>query len=374
MAIPAGVAIHTRGLEKRYGDAVAVRSLDLDVRHGEVFGLLGPNGAGKTTSILMLLGLTEPTGGLVEVLGLDPKRDPLPVKRHVGYLPDNVGFYGSMTGRQNLRYTARLNGLSNAEAEPRIKRLLDRVGLAADAADDRVDTYSRGMKQRLGLADCLVKDPSVVILDEPTTSIDPIGVVEMLDLVRELAHDNGCAVLLSSHLLYQVQQVCDRIAIFVSGEVVAMGTVAEVARKQASGAMITLEVGADGPGVAVGATLRAVPGVVEVTVDEHDPRLWLVTCPPATRMALVKALVDAGQTPWHLDDRGMQLSEIYQTYFSGTRVPPSHRSRSAIAPTPVAANVPARVDKAQMSAARRRAIHRSERRNSGRPDRGNKRG
>jgi ABC-2 type transport system ATP-binding protein len=309
------VAIRTEGLEKRYGDVVAVRSLDLEVHAGEVFGLLGPNGAGTTTTILMLLGLSEPTAGRAEVLGLDPARNPLKVKRHVGYLPDNVGFYGDMTGRQNLRYTARLNGLEPKATETLMTALLERVGLA-DAADSRVDTYSRGMKQRLGLADALVKDPMVVILDEPTTSIDPVGVAQTLELVRELADEHGVTVLLSSHLLHQVQQVCDRIAIFVSGSVVAQGTVRELAERQASGALAQIEIGADGEPAAVAATLRGVPGVTEVTADPRDSRLWVVTGEPGVRRKVAEALVAAGQIPWQMRSRGMELDEIYQRYFA----------------------------------------------------------
>ena len=153
--------IRTKGLTKRYGELTAVDRLDLDVRRGEVFGLLGPNGAGKTTTILMLLGLSEPTAGEARVDGLDPTRQPLEVKRRVGYLPDNVGFYGSMSGRQNLRYTCRLNGFDRAESEERIARLRDEVGLS-DAADRPVETYSRGMKQRLGIADALVGSGLIV--------------------------------------------------------------------------------------------------------------------------------------------------------------------------------------------------------------------
>ncbi len=314
------VVIRTRGLEKRYpqegaDDKIAVRSLDLDIRQGEVFGLLGPNGAGKTTTILMLLGLSEPTGGTAEVLGFDPLRDPLQVKRHVGYLPDNVGFYGAMTGRENLRYTARLNGIPDAESGPRIEQLLGRVGLP-DAGDRPVETYSRGMRQRLGLADVLVKDPAVVILDEPTTSIDPVGVVEVLDLVRELARDHGVSVLLSSHLLHQVQQVCDRIAIFVEGEVVAMGTVGEIAARQQHGVNVTVDIGADGDVAAVGALLRDVPGVVDIRQEATDHRLWSVTCSPEVRGRLLNALVGAGHVPWLVRDRGMELDEIYQRYFT----------------------------------------------------------
>ena len=168
--------IRTKALTKRYDTLVAVDKLDLEVRAGEIFGLLGQNGAGKTTTILMLLGLTEPTSGQARVAGLDPARHPREVKRRVGYLPDAVGFYGGLTGRQNLRYTARLNGLDGREAEAAMDEVLDQVGLT-DRANDRVETYSRGMKQRLGIADALVKSPDILILDEPTTSIDPSSTI-----------------------------------------------------------------------------------------------------------------------------------------------------------------------------------------------------
>ncbi|TMD32094.1 MAG: ABC transporter ATP-binding protein [Chloroflexi bacterium] len=208
--------IRLRGLTKRYGTLTAVDRLSLEIHRGEIFGLLGPNGAGKTTTILMMLGLSEPTDGEVHVLGLDPSRNPLDVKRRVGYLPDSAGFYGGLTGRENLRYTARLNRLGGSIGEERIALVLDQVGLTT-AADRRVETYSRGMQQRLGIADALVKDPEILILDEPTVAIDPIGVAEILDLMRALVRDRGLALLLASHLLDQVQSVCDRVGIFSSG-------------------------------------------------------------------------------------------------------------------------------------------------------------
>lgn len=314
------VVIRTVGLEKKYGERTAVRSLDLEVRQGEVFGLLGPNGAGKTTTILMLLGLTEPTGGTAQVLGLDPARNPLRVKRHVGYLPDNVGFYGGLTGRENLRYTAKLNGIDGKAANTRIDELLRIVGLP-EAGDRNVETYSRGMRQRLGLADALVKSPSVVILDEPTTSIDPVGVVEVLELVRSLAHEQGVAVLLSSHLLHQVQQVCDRISIFVSGDVVAVGTVAEIAAQQQRGLNVVLEIGADGDPAQTMSVLQAIDGVVAVDRDPQDHRLLVVTAAPDARPRVLTGLVGAGITPWLVRDRGMELDEIYQRYFAGAGTP-----------------------------------------------------
>ncbi|HET6380240.1 MAG TPA: ABC transporter ATP-binding protein [candidate division Zixibacteria bacterium] len=222
--------VAARDLTKRYGEVTAVDHLTFGVGAGEIYGLLGPNGAGKTTTILMLLGLSEPTDGEARVHGLDPARNPLEVKRHVGYLPDSVGFYGRLTGRENLEYTARLNGIEPDEAAARIDELLTRVGLA-DAADRMTDTYSRGMLQRLGIADALVKEPSVLILDEPTASIDPAGVDEMLELIRRLTAERGLAVLLSSHLLGQVERLCDRVGIFSRGRLIAEGSVRELSKR-----------------------------------------------------------------------------------------------------------------------------------------------
>jgi ABC-2 type transport system ATP-binding protein len=230
MSAPSTALIQASALTKRYNGFVAVDELTFQVRSGEIYGLLGPNGAGKTTTILMLLGLSEPTSGEARVLGMDPARRPLEVKRMVGYLPDSVGFYGRLTGRENLEYTARLNGVPDDEAKRRISDLLDQVHLT-DAADQPADTYSRGMLQRLGVADALVKEPSVLILDEPTASIDPAGVADLLDLIRSLVAERGLAVLLSSHLLAQVQRLCDRVGIFMRGHLIAEGSVSELAER-----------------------------------------------------------------------------------------------------------------------------------------------
>jgi ABC-2 type transport system ATP-binding protein len=305
-------AIRTRGLTKQYGDFTAVDKLDLAVSPGEVYGLLGPNGAGKTTTILMLLGLSEPTAGTARVLDFDPARNPIAVKRRVGYLPDNVGFYGGLTGRQNLRYTAQLNRLDKKTAKERIDSLLDRVGLA-DAGDAKVDTYSRGMRQRLGLADVLVKSPSIIILDEPTTAIDPAGVEEVLALVRQLA-DEGAAILLASHLLHQVQQVCDRVGIFVTGRLVASGTTDKLASEAGSGP-IEIEISAAPPMDEVQRAASAVSGVTGVRADQRDPHLLIVTATRDVRSDLSRALVEAGHPPLLVRRRGDELDEIYRRYF-----------------------------------------------------------
>lgn len=198
--------IRTKDLTKAYGSKVAVSHLNLNIRKGEIFGLLGPNGAGKTTTILMLLGLTEPTLGQASIDGHDCTRDSLHVKRITGYLPDNVGFYGDMTGRENLRFTARLNGVPEDVIDGRIDSLLARVGMAY-AADQKTSTYSKGMKQRLGIADVLMKDPEVIIMDEPTNGLDPEGMREFLELIKNLSAEDGRTILVSSHQLYQIQQI-----------------------------------------------------------------------------------------------------------------------------------------------------------------------
>ncbi|MBI2775751.1 MAG: ABC transporter ATP-binding protein [Chloroflexi bacterium] len=306
--------IRTRALTKRYGERIAVDALDLEVRAGEIFGLLGQNGAGKTTTILMLLGLTEPSGGGARVVGLDPSRHPLEVKRRVGYLPDAVGFYGNMTGRENLRYTARLNGLRGADAEVHIETVLEQVGLT-DRADGRTDTYSRGMLQRLGIADALIKEPDVLILDEPTASIDPIGVIEILDLLRRLARERGMTVLLSSHLLDQVQSICDRVGIFASGRLIGVGTVAELATKFGDGAAhldATFVDGAPDPSAA----LRAIPGVIDVARDPADGT-WRIAVRPATastrvREAIVEVAGRNGLRMTSLREREPSLEDIYR--------------------------------------------------------------
>ena len=287
------IRIRTRGLTKRYDDLVAVDHLDLDIHAGEIFGLLGQNGAGKTTTILMLLGLTEPSGGSARVVGLDPARGPLEVKRRVGYMPDQVGFYGDLTGRENLRYTARLNRIPGDLTETTIDEVLDQVGLS-ERADDKTDTYSRGMLQRLGIADALVKDPDVLILDEPTTAIDPLGVGEVLDLLRRLVRERGMAILLSSHLLNQVQSVCDRIGIFASGRLIGQGTMEELANRFGDGRR-EIEVGLDLPegadDSAAREALRAVPGVAAVDDGSRPGDPWVLTVAPGHDPSEVRSRV-----------------------------------------------------------------------------------
>ncbi len=250
------IVIEAKGLTKTYGPAVAVDHISFTVGRGEIFGLLGPNGAGKTTTILMLLGLTDISDGQVSVLGFNPARQPLSVKRRVGYLPDTVGFYDQLSAADNLRYTARLIGFRLAEREKRIAEALDRVGLF-DFADHRVGTFSRGMRQRLGLAEILMKGAQIAILDEPTSGLDPHATSELLGVIRRFKAE-GVSVLLSSHLLERVQSVCDRVALFSAGRIALMGSVSELGR-EVLGAGYVVDIEADGAGLAE--RLALIPGV-----------------------------------------------------------------------------------------------------------------
>ena len=252
----ADAVIEAKDLTKIYGSTPAVDHISFDVGRGEIFGLLGPNGAGKTTTILMMLGLTEISEGEVRLLGFNPMREPLSVKRRVGYLPDTVGFYDNLAAADNLRYTARLIGFRSLEREKRIAVALERVGLA-EFADKKVGTFSRGMRQRLGLAEILMKGAQIAILDEPTSGLDPHATSELLGIIRGFKTE-GVSVLLSSHLLERVQSVCDRVALFSSGRIALMGSVADLGRQVLGGGYV-VDIEADGAGLAE--RLALIPGV-----------------------------------------------------------------------------------------------------------------
>ena len=303
--------IRTEGLTKLYGEKKAVDNLNLEIRKGEIFGLLGPNGAGKTTTTLMLLGLTEPSEGQAWIDGKDCTRDPIAIKRMVGYLPDNVGFYADMTGRENLRFTGQLNGLPRDLAEARIDDLLQKVGMT-EAADQKTGTYSRGMRQRLGIADVLMKDPSVVIMDEPTLGIDPEGMRELMDLIRALAVEEGRTILISSHQLYQIQQICDRVGLFVNGRLIACGRIDELAAQTSQEGRYVLETSAIPNDAGYGELLKSLSNVERV---ERKGDYFMVESHWDIRRELSRRAVDAGYTIAHLRQRGDDLDEIYRRYF-----------------------------------------------------------
>ncbi len=303
--------IQAAGLTKQYGHFTAVDHIDLNVRKGEVYGMLGPNGSGKTTAILMLLGLTEPTAGSVSVLGYDPVRQPLSVKARVGYLPDSVGFYEGLTAWENLHYIARLNGLARPAAQERIDQSLDRVGLA-DAAHQQVGTFSRGMRQRLGLADLLLKQPELIIMDEPTLGLDPEAARRFLQFIKELK-DDGITVLLSSHLLHQVQVVCDRVGLFRNGRIVLEGPVDQLALLVLGGAFRIHVRAGNGEASSLYKILKSVSGIMNVhklTPDEFE-----LEAQTDLRAEVAEAVVHAGGRLTSLNIETPSLDEVYAQYF-----------------------------------------------------------
>jgi len=305
--------IEADGLTKRYRAATAVDGVTFTVGTGEIFGLLGPNGAGKTTTILMLLGLSDISAGRARVFGHDPMHEPLAIKRRVGYLPDSVGFYDNLTAADNLHYTARLMGLPAESRADKIAAALGRVGLT-EVANKKVATFSRGMRQRLGLAEIVMKDARVAILDEPTNGLDPQASVELLELIRSFkAH--GVTILLSSHLLDRVQSVCDRVALFNEGRIALIGSVPELGR-QVLGGGYTVEVEALG-GANVAQHLSSLPGVRNV--EQPAAGRWRLTCDRDLRAEAAAEVIAAGARLSRLSLDEPSLETIYTRYFQSVQ-------------------------------------------------------
>lgn len=308
-------------LTKKYDTLTAVDHLNLTIDKGEIFGLLGPNGAGKSTTILMMLGLTEPTSGIAKVCGINATRSPVEVKRRVGYLPDNVGFYDNMTGLENLIYIAQLNRLSQKAARESAMLLLKRVGLE-DVATKKTGKYSRGMIQRLGVADVLIKNPEIIILDEPTLGIDPSGIRDFLELIVQLSREEGLTVLLSSHHLQQVQQVCDRVGIFVSGKLIAEGDINSLSARLFSGEPYVIEARlksgiqpeADKPDNVnnLENELLQLDGIKSVI---YKGGLMKVSCASDLSATISKIIVDSGLGLSSLSKKEYGLDDIYRRYF-----------------------------------------------------------
>lgn len=309
----AGVVIELKGLTKRYGNFTAVDRLDLSIDRGEVFGLLGPNGAGKSTTILMILGLTEPDAGTVTVADIDPVSHPVEVKKKVGYLPEDVGFYEQYSGLENLIFTGRLNGMTEAQARTKAKQLFHRVGLS-DEVHKKAGLYSRGMRQRLGLADVLIKNPGVIILDEPILGIDPFGVRAFLEMIVKLSKEEGITILFSSHHLHQVQQVCDRVGLFVGGKLLAVGDISSLSKKLFGNSPYTVEAGITTPFNGLKEVLQNMAGVLAVKERGHK---MYIECSHDITTDISRAIVQSGHGLAYLNKKDYGLDDIYYRYFEG---------------------------------------------------------
>ena len=303
-------AIELRDVTKRFGTVTALDGLDLDVREGEIFGFLGPNGAGKSTTIDILLDYVRPTSGTARVFGHDAQSEPTAVRERVGILPDGYGALGRMTGREQLAFTIEARrGREDPQA------LLDRVGLAGDG-DRQVRTYSKGMAQRLMLGMALVGDPDLLVLDEPTTGLDPAGARTMRELVDDAVAD-GVTVFFSSHILGQVEAVADRVGILYGGELVAVDTID--ALRETAGATGGVTVTLDALPDALVNAVAAIDGVTDVTVDRDDQGRPTVdaACTPAAKGRVVKACYDDGADVRDVDTREASLEELFVSYTNG---------------------------------------------------------
>lgn len=302
--------IETKDLVKTYGKFTAVDKLSLCIDEGEAFGFLGPNGAGKTTTILMLLGLTEPTSGTAYICGFDPNREPLKVKRLTGYLPEKVGFYEDLTAVENLDYTAALNGLSREVASKRISELMDMVGLS-EVAEHKVGTFSHGMKQRLGIADVMIKEPKVAFFDEPTSGIDPEGIEQVLSLIKDMAKQK-VTIVLSSHQLHQVQKICTRVGILAKGQLVAEGTVDQLGREAIGGGKFRIEVQVLEPTSKLIRSIRKIKGVANV---DNAGDLLLISCDEDLRPQIARTIVDSDSLLIQMKIEEYGLDDVYMKYF-----------------------------------------------------------
>jgi ABC-2 type transport system ATP-binding protein len=300
-------AVEARGVEKRYGSLIAVADLSFEARAGEILGVLGPNGAGKTTAIRVLTTILEPTRGTFAVAG-EPHTRPAAIRRRIGVLPESAGYPERQTGEEYLRYHARLYGRSRSEARALSASLLEDVGLA-QRGRSLISTYSRGMRQRLGIARALVNEPGVVFLDEPTLGLDPAGQRQMLGTVRQLAGERGATVLLSTHLLAEVEETCSSVLILNRGRVAAQGTVSEVASRAAAPRSGRLRVAAEDADTAILA-LAAAEGV-EAAADGQSGVLRVRLAQADSMNAAVGAVVSAGIPLLSSELEGARLSDAF---------------------------------------------------------------
>jgi ABC-2 type transport system ATP-binding protein len=308
-------AVEAKGVMKRYGSLVAVDDLTFTAAAGEILGVLGPNGAGKTTALRVLTTILEPTHGTFTVAGV-PQAKPEEIRRRIGVLPESSGYPERQTGREFLRYHARLHGHSRTSARAVADGLLADVRLA-ERGGSLIKGYSRGMRQRLGIARALVNEPQVLFLDEPTLGLDPAGQRQILSTIRRIAEERGATVLLSTHLLAEVEEICSRVLILNRGRIVAQGTVSDVARQAGAPRSARLRVAADAVEHAL-ATLADAPaieraelasglhGSLTVTLAQTDGR-----APDELVHDALRALIDAGIPLFSFELEGARLSDAF---------------------------------------------------------------
>jgi ABC-2 type transport system ATP-binding protein len=304
--------VETSKLTKVYGKTTVVDNLTLNIEEGQIFGFLGPNGAGKTTTILMLLGLTTPTSGTAKIGGYDSTHDTLKVKRIAGYIPEKVGFYSDLSATYNLLYTANLNGIFDKKADAIVEKALSDVGLK-DKAHEQVSHFSKGMKQRLAIADILIKQPKVAFLDEPTTGIDPAGITQILDLIQQIAKDNNMTVIMSSHQLSQIQRICSHVGIMNKGKLISEGSIESLSKKAGEGKVV-IEIQLTEINKDLLDAIHNIPGVINIQRDENT---LSITCNEDLRKQISKVISDKNGLITQMKLQSMALEDIYMKIVKG---------------------------------------------------------
>lgn len=303
--------ISARNLAKKYNGHLAVDNLNLNIKKGEIFGLLGPNGAGKSTFILMTLGLTEPTSGTVSVAGFDSTRHPIKVKKITGYLPERIGFYEDMTARGNLAYTAELNSVPYREVDKKIDEVLEIVGLSKNKKSP-VKTFSKGMKQRLGIADVLIKDPQLVIFDEPTEGLDVKVANQLLTTIQDLNKKKKITFVLSSHQLNLMQKVCPRVGILSGGKLIGEGSVDRLGRNLFGGGKYRIEIELE---KITDSTVEKIEKLDKVVNVDRKGKNLQVVCDSDVRQDISRIIAAEGLLMTRMDMKQDALEEIYLKYF-----------------------------------------------------------
>jgi len=303
--------IVSKNLSKKYKDHLVVDNLNLTIKKGEIFGLLGPNGAGKSTIILMTLGLTEPTSGSISVAGFDSTREPLKVKRITGYLPEKVGFYDDMTAKGNLSYTAELNNIPFREIPKKIDEALEMVALSKNK-NQIVKTFSKGMKQRLGIADVLIKEPELIIFDEPTEGLDVKVANQMLQTILDLNKEKNITFLLSSHQLNLMQRICPRVGILSKGKLITEGTVESLGRNMFGGGKYRIEIELEKVPEEIIEKFKKLDKVVNVIRTDNQIQ---IVCDKDIRQDISRLITSEGILMTRMDMKQDALEEIYLKYF-----------------------------------------------------------
>lgn len=303
--------ILAENLTKKYNGITVVNNLNLNIKYGEIFGLLGPNGAGKSTIILMMLGLTEPSSGSISIAGFNSTKEPIKVKRITGYLPERLGFYEDLTARQNLNYTAALNSIPQKEIDFRIQESLEIVGLEKNK-NHLVNTFSKGMKKRLGIADVLIKNPELAILDEPTEGLDVKIANQILENIQILNKEKNITFMISSHQLNLIQKICTRIGIMSKGNLIGEGRIDRLGRGLFSEGRYVIEIELSNLTPDIMSKITSIESVIDARQDANTVE---IVSDNDIRPQLSQLILANNLLITRMNIKDSSLEDIYLKYF-----------------------------------------------------------